>query len=114
MQSVGAWLGQNLNAAEAELGVLSRKGIIVNSDFSNRILGRYGIVFEAIDQQLRTKGPSRAQDQSAQHFLQPARAVRQTIEALPPQDNGTAGELSTANQGIAREHRDLFLLPCDS
>src|SRR5438270_6803819 len=88
MELIRSWLGENLNAAIAQLVVLCRKGIRINANLADRGFGRKLPGGESVDIHLTAVGTSGWSRERLQLRLQLVRIVRERVEILSLQHNG--------------------------
>src|SRR5258708_5399697 len=82
-------LGENFNAAIAELVIFRRKRILVDANFANRSFGRERATGEAVNIYLASVGSGRRASQRLQVRLQFIGVIGERFEVFSPKDDHT-------------------------
>ena len=108
-QPVGAGLGQDLDAPEAEPVVLGGERVGVEPDLADRLLGRHAAAGEPVDEELATAGTRGGPGQGLQRFGQLVGVVGERIEIVALEDDAARALARVqAERRLALDRRRLL------
>ena len=107
MVFVGPRFGEDLDPAQAEFVELRRKGVLVDANLANRLLGRNLSRAESINVDLASPGAGRGSGQRLQIGLQVFGIIGQSREIIAAQDRGggiVGGLQANRRPGVLFDH----------
>jgi hypothetical protein len=104
-QAVGPGLGEDLDAPEPQPVVLGGKGVRVEADLADRLLGRHAPAGEAVDEELAAAGAGGGTGQGLQRFRQVVGVVGQRLEVVALEDDGPRALAGVEAEGRLALHR---------